>query len=411
MRDKDNNIAQQLTVLAAKKYTGILRVKSSNLQQWKIYFRLGRIVWIDSNYHIKRSWQRHLSKYCPKVDISKIINSSVSPEVKYCNYQCLAILFEQKLIDRATIKAIISSIILENLFTIIQQENNRILYYLIESDSNCSVLSSVLKIAFTLVDADFALKSVQNQWQLWQGKGLAKWQPNLAPKIKNKAQLQQQVSANVYRNFVKFIDGNNTLQDLAFQTNRDILEIAISLKNYLERGILELVKVGDISIEIKRFINPKKITENSNKKKRLIVAIDDSKIVGYIMKTIIDRAGYELVNIDRPLQAVPTLIGIKPDLIFLDLAMPIVNGYEICRQIRRVSLFKKVPIVILTSNDGLIEKAKAKAVGATDFLAKPIDEKVILKTIDKYLTRNDRDKIHLLPDGISSTSPTRSKIA
>jgi two-component system, chemotaxis family, response regulator PixG len=65
--------------------------------------------------------------------------------------------------------------------------------------------------------------------------------------------------------------------------------------------------------------------------------------------------------------------------------MPVTNGYEACEQIRKTPSLANVPIIILTGNDGLIDRVRTKFVGANGFLGKPIDAKAITKTIDKYL--------------------------
>jgi chemotaxis family two-component system response regulator PixG len=79
------------------------------------------------------------------------------------------------------------------------------------------------------------------------------------------------------------------------------------------------------------------------------------------------------------------LIENKPDLIFLDLVMPIANGYEICTQIRRVSLFQTTPVIILTSNDGIVDRVRAKMVGSSGFLAKPIEREKVMTIVERYL--------------------------
>ncbi len=89
------------------------------------------------------------------------------------------------------------------------------------------------------------------------------------------------------------------------------------------------------------------------------------------------------------LRAIATLLARKPDLIFLDLVMPNANGYEICSQLRRLSFFQNTPIVILTGNDGIIDRVRAKMVGATDFISKPIDASVVLEVIRKHLHKEN----------------------
>jgi CheY-like chemotaxis protein len=86
-------------------------------------------------------------------------------------------------------------------------------------------------------------------------------------------------------------------------------------------------------------------------------------------------------------KALPILLEHKPDLIFLDLVMPIANGYEICAQIRRVSAFKDTPVIILTSNDGIVDRVRAKMVGSSGFLAKPIEPDKVLATLQRYLPK------------------------
>jgi len=79
------------------------------------------------------------------------------------------------------------------------------------------------------------------------------------------------------------------------------------------------------------------------------------------------------------------LLESKPGLIFLDLVMPIASGYEICSQIRRMSAFKNTPVVILTGNDGIVDRVRAKVVGASDFLSKPVNAEKVLAIARQYL--------------------------
>ena len=91
------------------------------------------------------------------------------------------------------------------------------------------------------------------------------------------------------------------------------------------------------------------------------------------------------VGIQDGIQALPILLEQKPDLIFLDLIMPVASGYEICAQLRRISLFANTPIVILTGSDGLMDRVGAKVVGSTDFMTKPINNDKVMAIVNKYL--------------------------
>ncbi|WP_159788187.1 response regulator [Sodalinema gerasimenkoae] len=65
--------------------------------------------------------------------------------------------------------------------------------------------------------------------------------------------------------------------------------------------------------------------------------------------------------------------------------MPVANGYEVCTQLRRMSQFAETPIIILTGNDGVVDRVRAKMVKASDFLGKPIDAEKLLSTVHKFL--------------------------
>ena len=117
----------------------------------------------------------------------------------------------------------------------------------------------------------------------------------------------------------------------------------------------------------------------------LIIYIDDSPLDSRAMGDILQDAGFRFRSIQESTHALPLLIEHKPQLIFLDLVMPVANGYEICSQVRRVSLFRDIPIVIVTSNNSLADRVHAKMVGATGFLSKPINRDKVLRTVQKLI--------------------------
>ncbi|OYE00982.1 response regulator [Nostoc sp. 'Peltigera membranacea cyanobiont' 232] len=118
----------------------------------------------------------------------------------------------------------------------------------------------------------------------------------------------------------------------------------------------------------------------------LVACVDDSPMICRSLEEILTHQGYRFVGIQESLTAVLNLIKTKPDFIFLDLLMPKVNGYEICSQIRKTPSLKNVPVVILTGKDGIVDRMRAKLVGATDFLGKPVEAEKVLNVLHKYLS-------------------------
>ena len=141
----------------------------------------------------------------------------------------------------------------------------------------------------------------------------------------------------------------------------------------------------------KRLTQAAKVTAQTASNKSMVVYVDDSPADSRVLAEIIRGAGYNYSNISEPLDAIPTLLELKPRLIFLDLVMPLTNGYELCAQIRRTSLFRKTPIIIVTNNDGIIDRVRARIVGASGFFAKPVQQKRVLKVLDKYLSASNSD--------------------
>jgi two-component system, chemotaxis family, response regulator PixG len=127
----------------------------------------------------------------------------------------------------------------------------------------------------------------------------------------------------------------------------------------------------------------------SSQPRSLIACIDDSPAIGQIMESILSSQGYEVLSILNPLQGISILLERKPDLIFLDLVMPNTNGYELCTFLRKTTSFQETPIIILTGNDGVIDRVRAKLTGASEFLGKPPEPQKVLQMVHKYLGAPD----------------------
>ncbi len=118
----------------------------------------------------------------------------------------------------------------------------------------------------------------------------------------------------------------------------------------------------------------------------VVVCVDDSPLICKALEKIVVSHNYRYISIQDSIKVIPLLLKNKPNFIFLDLMMPVVNGYELCTQLRRVPSFQDIPIVILTGKDGLVDRMRAKLAGSTDFMSKPVEESAVLSMLDKHLT-------------------------
>jgi twitching motility two-component system response regulator PilG len=117
-----------------------------------------------------------------------------------------------------------------------------------------------------------------------------------------------------------------------------------------------------------------------------IMVIDDSNTIRRSAEMFLKGGDYEVVLAENGFDALGEIYSNRPDLIFLDLMMPKLGGYEACQMIKQHPDFEDIPIVLLSSKDGLFDKARGKIVGASDYLTKPFTKDALLQTVKKFIT-------------------------
>jgi chemotaxis family two-component system response regulator PixG len=373
-----NNIVNEFKTCTQLQYNGKLNIKSSKGSQWTFYYRLGRIVWATGGTHPFRRWRRHMSQNCPQIDVDKLQLRLQDLSIDYWDYRLLEIFYKKQKIQREQIQSIAESTIVELLFDLALQGN----FASISCNRSQEV---ILETPMSFTSAEMSVKHMQDSWKIWSEAGLANFSPDLAPVVRRPEQLQQMVSPSVYKNFVNLINGKFTLRDLAVKMKQSVLPLTRSLLPYILKGIIELVEVPDLPLGVTEANNNSSSTQLKKRTAPLVACVDDSPQVCKILEDIITSNGLRFVKIQDAVQALPNLIQDKPDLIFLDLVMPVASGYEICTQLRRISTFTNTPIIILTGSDGLIDRVRAKVVGSTDFLTKPVVADKVMAIVRKYL--------------------------
>ena len=118
-------------------------------------------------------------------------------------------------------------------------------------------------------------------------------------------------------------------------------------------------------------------------KKILIVddEIDILKVVTFRLK----KAGYEVLTAVNGKEALDSIRDKRPDLILLDLRLPIMDGYEVCRQVKTDETLKNIPIIFLTASQAEKIKEKVKGFDAEDYLIKPFEPEDLLKKVKKFI--------------------------
>lgn len=144
-------------------------------------------------------------------------------------------------------------------------------------------------------------------------------------------------------------------------------------------------KVGQNLSQQKNIIDknkfPNKQEQYISEKIYTIVCIDDSLTILNVMKLFLDDRIFSVIGINDPLKALTQVISNKPDLILLDVEMPNIGGYELCRLLRKHSSFKRIPVIMVTGRTGFKDRAKAKIVRASGYLTKPFTKAELLKIV------------------------------
>ena len=368
---------------------GRLDVTTPQDQKWSLYFHLGHLIGDTGGIHPVRRWHRQLSQYCPQINIDAVsIRSGIEHRCR--NYEALAELLKKSEILRQQMVAVVQGSIAEVLFDIIQQQEH--LGDRVSSELTYTYIpeAKLYSSPVIFIQPDRAWKQAQQAWESWQKAGLEDFSPNMAPVIWQREKLQQQTSAIAYGSLTSLVDGNRTVRDLALKLRQEPRLLAQSLLPYVSQGLMKFVEIADIGSPLQRLTTipsqPSSSPPPPQPNAPLIAYIDDSPRDSQIMGQILTKAGYRYINLQDSVLALPMLLEHKPNLIFLDLVMPIANGYEICAQIRRTSIFKDTPVIIFTGNDGIVDRVRAKLVRSTEFLAKPIDSDKVLGSVRKYLS-------------------------
>ena len=419
---------EKLTTHRNNKFTGIVYVCVKKDVHWKLYFRSGWLKWALAKNNQKRSWYRQLGLHYPAL-LERI---SREDEIDYSGkdfphhkiaYAALIKQIQARKIDGTPLAKTVEAYLGEILFDIIQegvlrQQYGEPLLSLVDKTKDISS-ARLLSVRISRV-----WQQTQVDWQNWKDAGLMNCSPALQPVISKVKQLKDYIPEEVYRCLSDLVRDDRCLRDMAVELDQSLLSFTKRIHPFIKEGMIGLVPVQDFGTnEVSRAAarrlaqlkaksrtrteksqqsskpvasdttelhsedkaKLKRESQDSKENRPLIVHVEDSPSDSRRMAEIVQAACCQYLNIQESIHAIPVLIEKKPQLIFLDLVMPIANGYEICTQIRRVSALKHVPVIIVTGNDGITDRLRSKITGSSGFLSKPIQSEKVLKVINQFL--------------------------
>jgi twitching motility two-component system response regulator PilG len=115
-----------------------------------------------------------------------------------------------------------------------------------------------------------------------------------------------------------------------------------------------------------------------------VMVIDDSKTIRRTAETLLKKAGCNVITATDGFDALAKIADTRPDIIFVDIMMPRLDGYQTCALIKKNPRFKSTPVVMLSSKDGLFDRARGRMVGSDEYLTKPFTKDSLLAAVGTH---------------------------
>ena len=115
-----------------------------------------------------------------------------------------------------------------------------------------------------------------------------------------------------------------------------------------------------------------------------VLVVDDSNTIRRSAEIFLKQGGHEVLLADDGFDALAKINDYQPDLVFCDILMPRLDGYQTCAIIKRNARFSSIPVVMLSSKDGVFDKARGRMVGSQDYLTKPFTKDQLLQAVQQF---------------------------
>lgn len=119
-----------------------------------------------------------------------------------------------------------------------------------------------------------------------------------------------------------------------------------------------------------------------------VMVIDDSNTIRRTAEIFLKSAGCEIILAEDGFDALAKITNEHPDIIFVDIMMPKLDGYQTCSLIKRNVRYKSIPVIMLSSKDGLFDRARGRMVGSDQYLTKPFTKETLLEAVQTFAVQS-----------------------
>jgi twitching motility two-component system response regulator PilG len=364
--------------------TGQLLVETSG-RCWFIFFMNGQILYAGDPEAGLGRLRGHLKRYGSTAGLI----SEPSPDTSNApEYGQLWALIAQRALTPEQAREVLQSMVHETLFEMLDVHQGHFIFEL-----GAPLTPQLMTLEITPLVA-----LVAKQIQEWKSFYPHLQSPDQCPIVTNSEALSQALPPNTVTTLLHYANGQTSLRQIAHSLNRDILTVARAIYPCIQRGWLQLappVRPGGRSARPVAGPGRLEAWQSSGPTSSWpqavpltlpkIVCIDDAATVRHSVAAMLEAQGFQVIGIEDPVQALSQVFQIRPQLILCDIAMPVLDGYEVCAMLRQSTAFRPIPIIMLTGKDGFIDRVRAQMVGATDYLAKPFGAEELVMLVEKYL--------------------------
>jgi len=321
--------------------------------KWRVYIGDGKVHFANSIIGQKERLSYFLGRCFPEKQLK--ITAEITDD-----YQYLCELWRQEQISSQEIRKILGKLTQEALIQCLALPR--------------ATLEFENKLGLENLLVSLPLKSlilpVRNQVRHWlQVRGEIR-SPFQRPLLENKEKIRNQMwiegkEYELIEKFERYFTQNLCLYEIANQINKHTLEIALCLHPLINAGGIKML--------------PYK--EEKSDERPLVACIDDSKGIQKIVKLTLEASGLRVISVLEPATAMTTFVRNKPELILMDINMPEIDGYKLSYMFRQSTILQDIPIIMLTGRDGMLDRVKAKMVGAVGYISKPFNPQELVNAV------------------------------
>jgi twitching motility two-component system response regulator PilG len=351
---------------------------------WLVFFLNGQIVYAgttDGHLHRLRDYLRRyqLADMLDVLDVPAIATFN-SPEYGY-----LWALLENHHLTPEAGRAILHGMVSETLFDLLSLHQGSFVFK----------LAVGLSPQLTTLEISSLVATLTTQIQAWN-----QFYPHIQSPHQTPCPGGGEIApaSSIAPELWQWMDGKTSIRQIARYSDSSMVAISQAIYPDVRQGQLQLPPATS------PIVRDESYEEWHASQVPRIVCVDDGLTIRQTVEQILDEHGYESTSIGNPLRALSLLFHLKPDLILCDIAMPELEGYQLCAMLRQSTVFRQTPIIMLTGKDGFIDRVKARMAGATDYLTKPFGVHELLTLVEKYVGAGNPTR--LAPDKLLSKAIT-----